>query len=113
MGKQKVNMQEEEELALEVKNFICLYDKRSPSYKDKRAKANAWAKIEKALGFEEGEHVFNFFEIWAVKWTYFPDWNPCMFTKVAEKGQSIPWSQTKRELAHIFSILYIQNLCRE
>ena len=40
MGKQKVNMREEEELAIEVRKYVCLYDKSSPTYKDKRAKAN-------------------------------------------------------------------------
>ena len=52
MGKQAINMQEEEALALEVKKYLCLYDKGCETYKDKRAKANAWAKVEKALGKE-------------------------------------------------------------
>ena len=38
MGKQKENMREEEELAVEVRKYVCLYHKSSPLYKDKRAK---------------------------------------------------------------------------
>ena len=48
MGKQKVNMREEEELAIEVRKYVCLYDKSSPTYKDKRAKENAWSRVEEA-----------------------------------------------------------------
>ena len=57
-GKQKVNLQEDEDLAIEVKKFVCLYDKTSTFYK--RAKANAWTKVEESLGLEEGKHVFIF-----------------------------------------------------
>lgn len=54
MGKQKINMRDEEELAREVRKYVCLYDKRLPSYKDKRVKANAWLEVERALGLKEG-----------------------------------------------------------
>ena len=60
MGKQKVNLQEDEDLAIEVKKFVCLYDKTSTIYKDKHAKANAVTKVEESLGLEEGKHVFIF-----------------------------------------------------
>ena len=56
MGRQTINIQEED-LALEVKTFLCLYDKRCVLYKDKRAKANAWRKVEESLGLEDGKHI--------------------------------------------------------
>ena len=57
MGRQTINIQEEVDLALEVKKFLCLYDKRCVLYKDKRAKANAWRKVEESLGLEDGKHI--------------------------------------------------------
>ena len=57
MGRQTINIQEEEDLTLEVKKFLCLYDKRCVLYKDKRAKANAWRKVEESLGLEDGKHI--------------------------------------------------------
>lgn len=54
MGRKVLNMQEDEEVAECVRKFPCLYDKSEPSYKDKRAKQNAWKKVEEELGMEEG-----------------------------------------------------------
>ena len=54
MVKPKINIQEEECLAEEVRKYACLYDKTSKFYKDKNRKINAWRKVEEALGFEEG-----------------------------------------------------------
>ena len=58
MGRKQVNMEEEEDLVVEVRNYLCLYDKSCKDYKDKRAKANAWRTIEKDLGLEEGKDIF-------------------------------------------------------
>ena len=51
----KVNLQEGEELAEEVRKYPCLYDKASEHYEDKRKVANAWKRIDEQLGFEEGD----------------------------------------------------------
>ena len=59
MGRGKVDLLHEEELAEAVRKFPCLYDKRVLSYKDKRAKANACKKIEETLGMEEGNNYIN------------------------------------------------------
>ena len=45
MGRGKVDLRHEEELAEVVRKFTYLYDKSSVSYKDKRAKANACTQI--------------------------------------------------------------------
>ena len=55
MGRNTVDLLEDERLAMEVQKFLCLYKKADPSYKDKRAKINAWKTIEEELGFEEGK----------------------------------------------------------
>ena len=57
MGRSKVNYDEDKSLAVEVKTFLCLYDKNCPSYKDKQAKANAWSEVDKSLGLEEGKFI--------------------------------------------------------
>ena len=46
---------------MKVKNYPCLYKKSDPTYEDKRAKHNAWKKVEEELGHEEGEakKIFN------------------------------------------------------
>ena len=49
----KVNLQEDESLAEEVKKYPCLFDKSSKHYKDKRKTANAWAKVDESLGYED------------------------------------------------------------
>ena len=54
MVKPKLNIQEEECLAEEVRKYACLYDKTTKFYKDKNRKINAWRKVEEPLGFEEG-----------------------------------------------------------
>ena len=59
MERRKIDLLHEEELAEAVRKFPCLYDKRVLSYKDKRAKANAWRKIEETLGMEEGNNYIN------------------------------------------------------
>ena len=56
MGRQTINIQEEEDLALEVKKFLCLYDKRCVLC-TKTTKANAWRKVEESLGLEDGKHI--------------------------------------------------------
>lgn len=61
MGRQeKVNLQEDESLAEEVRKYACLYDKSSPHYKDKRKVTNAWASVDKELGIEEGDNEILF-----------------------------------------------------
>ena len=41
----KINIQEDEELAEEVRKYLCLYDKTSEHYKYKRKVANAWKRV--------------------------------------------------------------------
>ena len=52
-----INLFEEEELSEEVRKYPCLYDKANKAYKDKRAKKNAWSKIDSKLGLEEGNII--------------------------------------------------------
>ena len=54
MGRNSVNLGEDEALANEVRKYPVLYNKSLPEYKEKRAKANAWKKVGVALGLEEG-----------------------------------------------------------
>ena len=42
MGRRKIDIEEEEDLAECIRQFKCLYDKTLEEYKNKRAKANAW-----------------------------------------------------------------------
>ena len=58
MGRpERVDLQEDEELAEEVRKYPVLYDKSSPQYKDKRKVENAWKLVDEQLGFEEGEQI--------------------------------------------------------
>ena len=54
----KVDLQEDESLAEEVRKYECLYNKSSPHYKDKQKNANAWKKVDQSLGYEEGKYNF-------------------------------------------------------
>ena len=56
MGRKKVDFQEEESIAEEVRNYPCLYNKSLKEYKDKRARENAWQKIGESLGMKEGNN---------------------------------------------------------
>ena len=61
MGKtNKSNIQEEERLATELSRYPCLYDKTDKGYKERDRKKNAWAVIEKELGYEEGKMLCSF-----------------------------------------------------
>ena len=55
MGRKTINFLEDEEISNCVKKYPCLYDKGDQYYKDKRAKNNAWKKIEEELGMEKGK----------------------------------------------------------
>ena len=55
MGRKTINFLEDEEISNCVKKYPCLYDKGDQCYKDKRAKKNAWKKIEEELGMEKGK----------------------------------------------------------
>ena len=55
MGKtDKLNLQEDEELAEEVRKYPFFYDKASEHHMDKRKVANAWKRVDEQLGFGEG-----------------------------------------------------------
>ena len=41
----KLNLLEEEQLAIEVQKYPALYDKSRKEYKDKNVKANAWLAV--------------------------------------------------------------------
>ena len=49
----KHHLQENEELAEDVRKYPCVYDKASEQYKDKIKVANAWKRVNEQLGFEE------------------------------------------------------------
>ena len=53
MGRSKIDNDEDECLAGKVKQFLYLYDKNCSFYKDKRAKVNSWAEVDKDLGLED------------------------------------------------------------
>ena len=55
MGRKTINSLEDEEISNCVKKYPCLYDKGYQYNKDKRAKKNAWEKIEEELGMEKGK----------------------------------------------------------
>ena len=64
----KLSIEEEEILAVNVKNYPCLFDKTDKGYKEKDCIANAWEKIADSLEFiENGEyltlHIFHEFII--------------------------------------------------
>ena len=52
MDRKTINFLEDEEISNCVKKYPCLYDQY---YKDKRAKKNAWKKIEEELGMEKSK----------------------------------------------------------
>ena len=49
MVRKSINFAEEEELAMELRKQLCLYSKECAQYKDRRAKVNAWRKIEETF----------------------------------------------------------------
>ena len=55
MGREKCNIQGEEEHAIEVEIYPCLYDKSMKEYKETDRKKNAWREIEEKLCYEEGK----------------------------------------------------------
>ena len=57
MGRNAVDLQEDERLAQTIYQFPCLWQKESKAYKDNRAKGNAWKKVEEDLGMEEGNSI--------------------------------------------------------
>lgn len=59
MGRNKLDLQEDENLAEEVRKYPCLYNKSSKDYKSKTAVENAWKQIESDLGLEEGISNFS------------------------------------------------------
>lgn len=65
MGRNKLNLQEDEDLAEEVQKYAYLYDKSCKEYKSKTLVENAWKEVEKTLGYEEGEDwiVVNFMSL--------------------------------------------------
>ena len=55
-----LDMQDEEELAEEVRLYPCLYDKSTKGYKEKYVVANAWTKVAELLSFvENGKKITN------------------------------------------------------
>ena len=53
MGRRKIDLVKEEELADCIRHYKCLYDKSQPDYKDKRAKANACNAILLFISYHE------------------------------------------------------------
>ena len=55
MGRKSIlDLSSEETLAECVRKYPCLYDKTCKHYKDKHCVENAWAEVDKELGYEEG-----------------------------------------------------------
>lgn len=54
MGRNKIDLGEDESLAEEVRKYKCLYDKSSADYKDKFKNKNAWREVETVLGYSPG-----------------------------------------------------------
>ena len=52
--KSPLDIKEQETLAECVRKYPCLYDKSCKDYKDRNCVGNAWAKVDKELGYEEG-----------------------------------------------------------
>ena len=44
-----------EKLAESVRNYPCLYDKKSSDFKDKNKKALAWSDVAKEVGLQNGK----------------------------------------------------------
>ena len=44
-----------EKLAESVRNYPCLFDKRSADFKDKTKKAFAWSDVSKEVGLQNGK----------------------------------------------------------
>ena len=57
MGRKTVNFLKDKEIANSVNKYPCLYDKGDIFYKDKRAKKNAWHKVDEEVGMEEGKII--------------------------------------------------------
>ena len=55
MPRTVIDIEAEEDLANQVRKYLCLYDKSCAEFKDKRMKENAWRTIDAELGFEEGK----------------------------------------------------------
>ena len=59
MGRKSIlDLSSEETLAECVRKYPCLYDKTCKHYKDKHCVENAWAEVDKELGYEEGMFIF-------------------------------------------------------
>ena len=57
MGKtNRSNVQEDENLAIVVSKYPCLYDKADKGYKERDRRANAWEKVEEELKLEKGNY---------------------------------------------------------
>ena len=54
MVRPKFSISEDENLALEVQKYPCLYDRSLKEYKEVDRKKNAWTAIDVSLGMEEG-----------------------------------------------------------
>ena len=53
--KSQLLIREEESLAESVRKYRCLYDKFCADNKNKVFVENAWAAVDKEMGFEEGK----------------------------------------------------------
>ena len=57
MGRKIVIFLKDGGIANSAKKYPCLYDKGNKFYEDKRAKKNAWHKVEEEFGMEEGKII--------------------------------------------------------
>ncbi|XP_044171688.1 uncharacterized protein LOC122956018 [Acropora millepora] len=51
-----------EKLAESVRNYPCLYDKKSADFKDKNKKALAWSDVAKEVGLQNGDEACKLFQ---------------------------------------------------
>ena len=57
----KLTIEQEENLAFEVKKFPCLFDKTKKGYKEKDCVANAWNEVASSLEFaENGKFIYTY-----------------------------------------------------
>ena len=53
MSIQPFNIWEDEQLSIEIRNYLCSFDKTNEEYKEKYCLENAWKETDNSLGIEE------------------------------------------------------------
>ena len=65
MLRQSFDIREDGQLSIEIRKYLCLFDKSNAGYKEKDRVEKAWKEIDNSLGIEEGitlcYNYFNFY----------------------------------------------------